>query len=114
LVLARLQMPEFTLLRYDTGRGALHMSAVIAVKDIVEALDMTGDEVMHYLNPDTGEIRTVTSEEEILLENDEEDLLEWQQEMIASVREVLESDRWLPLPDRFEINEWSTMERFAL
>ncbi len=33
--------------------------------------------------------------------------------MLPKIREALESDDFLQLPNRFEINEWSIMERFA-
>ena len=31
----------------------------------------------------------------------------------VKIREVLASDDFLPLPSKFEIHEWSIMERFA-
>lgn len=33
--------------------------------------------------------------------------------MMPKIRAALESDRFLELPDRFEIHEWSIMERFS-
>ena len=32
--------------------------------------------------------------------------------MMPKIRAALESDRFLELPDRFDIHEWSIMERF--
>ena len=37
----------------------------------------------------------------------------WQREMMPKIRAALESDRFLELPDRFDIHEWSIMERFS-
>ena len=34
--------------------------------------------------------------------------------MLPKVREVLGSKDFIPLPDKFEINEWSIMQRFAV
>jgi len=33
--------------------------------------------------------------------------------MMPKIRAALESDRFLELPDRFDIHEWSIMERFS-
>jgi len=32
---------------------------------------------------------------------------------MPKIRAALEGDRWLELPDRFDIHEWSIMERFS-
>ena len=32
---------------------------------------------------------------------------------MPKIRDALEGDRWLELPDRFDIHEWSIMERFS-
>jgi len=37
----------------------------------------------------------------------------WQRELMPKIRAALEGDRWLELPDRFDIHEWSIMERFS-
>jgi hypothetical protein len=33
--------------------------------------------------------------------------------MMPKIRAALEGGRWLELPDRFDIHEWSIMERFS-
>src|SRR5919202_1777451 len=43
-----------------------------------------------------------------------EDFPEWQHNAIRIAGEILETDHYLPLPDRFEIHEYSIMERFCL
>jgi hypothetical protein len=42
-----------------------------------------------------------------------EDFPEWQHVQIRIAREMLEMDHYLPLPDRFEVNEYRIMERFC-
>ncbi len=79
-------------------------------------MDLPNDEWASYLNPRTGEIVTVTDEDRDLArdeELDDMDLPEWQRESLPKIREVLESDEFLPLPDKFEIHEWAIMERFS-
>jgi NurA-like 5'-3' nuclease len=92
------------------------MAAVISLREVIEALEMQGDDCASYLDPDTGEIITVTREERDLAEETEEsleDVPEWQRQMLPKVRAVLASDRCLQMPGRFEIHEWSIMDEFA-
>jgi hypothetical protein len=66
------------------------------------------------LDPDSGEIITVTEEERRLAEDESlDDVPEWQRDVLPKIRAVLKSDRFLELPDRFDIHEWSIMEGFA-
>ena len=91
------------------------MAARVKLRDVVEAMDLPNQDWQSYLNRDTGEIVTVTDEDRSLVEDGEEldDLPDWQREAVPKIREALESDRFLPLPDSFEIHEWSIMERFG-
>lgn len=68
-----------------------------------------------YLNPETGEIVHVSEDDRALVEEggDDEDLPQWQREAVPKIREALESDRFLILPDRREVHEWAIMERFS-
>jgi hypothetical protein len=87
------------------------MASVISLREVIAALEVASDDCASYLDPDTGEIITVTEEERHLAEDESwEDAPEWQREMLPKIRAVLESDRFLELPDRFDIHEWSIME----
>jgi hypothetical protein len=92
------------------------MAVVIALRDIVDAIESQGNEGEAYLNPDTGEIVLVTEDERVLVEQGHslDDLPQWQRELIPKVRQALNGDRFLALPDRFELHEWAIMERFSL
>ena len=91
------------------------MGIVLALRDIVDAIESQSNEGEAYLNPETGEIILVTEDERALVEQggSDHDLPDWQRELIPKVREALESDRSLALPDRFEVHEWAIMERFS-
>jgi hypothetical protein len=90
------------------------MAAVISLREVVEAMDISSDHSISYLDPDTGEVITVTEEDRLLLQEESpEELPAWQRDMLPKIRAGLESDRWLELPDRFEIHEWSIMEEFS-
>ena len=91
------------------------MSKVISLREIIAALEAASDDCTSYLDPETGEIVVVTEEERALAEDPywEEEAPAWQLEMMPKIRGALDSDRFLELPDRFDIHEWSIMERFS-
>jgi hypothetical protein len=90
------------------------MVNVIFLREVVEAMEALSDDCVSYLDPDSGEIITVTEEERRLAEDESlDDVPEWQREVLPKIRAVLESGRFLELPDRFDIHEWSIMEGFA-
>ncbi len=79
-------------------------------------MDLQSDETKYYLYKKTGEVVLITEEELRLAEDEEplEDLADWEQKNLKIAKEILETDNYLPLPDRFEINEYGIMERFCL
>jgi len=85
--------------------------------DVATWMEMPSDEFTAYINRRTGELVTVSEEEKSLAEDgddaDWEDLPAWQQEGMPQVKDVLESDDYIALPGKFEIHEWSIMERFS-
>jgi hypothetical protein len=90
------------------------MSKVISLREIISALEAATDDCTSYLNPETGEIILVTEEERALAEEEcWEEAPSWQRDLMPKIRSALEGDRWLELPDRFDIHEWSIMERFS-
>jgi hypothetical protein len=90
------------------------VSKVISLRDVISALEAASDDCTSYLDPETGEIILVTEEERALAEGEcSEEAPAWQRELLPKIRAALEGDRWLELPDRFDIHEWSMMERFS-
>jgi hypothetical protein len=91
------------------------MPVVISLSDIVDAIETQTNEGEAYLNPDTGEIVQVGEDERDLVEagRADDDLPQWQRELIPKVSEALESDRFLALPDRFDVHDWAIMQNFA-
>jgi DNA polymerase III alpha subunit (gram-positive type) len=92
------------------------MAVQVKLKDIIEGLEFLTDEGTSYLNTTTGEVVSITDEELRAAEEDEplEDFPEWQHDAIRIAKDIVETDHYLPLPDRFEIHEYSIMERFCL
>ena len=92
------------------------MAVQVKLQDIIEGLEFQADECFSYLNTTTGEVVSVTTEELRAAEEDEplEDFPAWQHDAIRIARDIVETDHYLPLPDRFTINEYHIMERFCL
>ena len=89
----------------------------VSLQSVVNEMDIPSDEMTAYINKKTGELFTVSEEEARTIEAGDEDdefIPEWQKEILPKVREVLESDDFVALPDKFEIHEYSIMERFCL
>ncbi len=66
-----------------------------------------------YIHRETGEVLSLTQTELAIAEGEEDDDLGLGEEDLAKLREVVETDRWLALPDQFEIHEWEIMRSFA-
>src|SRR5882672_1225128 len=92
------------------------MPVPVKLKDIIEGLEFLTDEGTSYLNTTTGEVVYVTTEELRAAEEEQplEDFPEWQHDAIHIAKDIVETDHYLQLPDRFEIHEYSIMERFCL
>ena len=89
----------------------------VSLQSVVNEMDIPSDEMTAYINKKTGKLFTVSEEETRTIEAGDEDdefIPEWQKEILPKVREVLESGDFVVLPDKFEIHEYSIMERFCL
>ena len=93
-----------------------HSALRVKLADILEGMDFQSDERSSFLNLITGDVVAITDEELRAAENDAplEDFPEWQHDAIRIAKDIVETDHYLPLPDRFEVNEYQIMERFCL
>jgi hypothetical protein len=85
------------------------------VKDVVDEMDGLMDEHQAFLNRRTGELITMSTED-LSEAEDEVDISEypdWQQDIIEKAKEVIDDDDFLPLPSKFEINEYRIMKDFC-
>ena len=92
------------------------MTIIINLDEIIEALELQTEETSNFLDLKTGRVLLITDEEFQAAENDEplDGFPDWQQESILTAREILEKDHYIPLPSRYDIDEYSIMERFCL
>lgn len=91
------------------------MKAVVSIKDVVNELKVPSDDHSAFLNRRTGELLTLSNEELSAAEEDDDidDYPEWQQDMIIKAKEVISSDDYLPIPGKFDINEYHIIEDFC-
>ncbi|MRR18066.1 MAG: hypothetical protein EG826_16585 [Deltaproteobacteria bacterium] len=89
---------------------------VVSLKEAVDAMDTMSDQIHSYLHLKTG--RWISLSEEILSMAEDDsmpgDHPDWEQEMILIARDILTTDDYLELPDRFEIHEYNIMREFCL
>ena len=91
------------------------MATPVKLKDIIEGMEFQFDEGSSYLNKTTGEV-VYTADYELRAAEDEtppDQLPEWQLEALRVAKDILETDHYLPLPTKFDIHEYSIMERFC-
>ncbi len=88
----------------------------ITVDALVEALAMQPRGACTYCNAETGEIITLTDDDLAYLQEAEEEpdcVSDADCLRLRQLQEVVESEEWLQLPDRFEIHDWAIMEAFV-
>ncbi len=99
------------------------MPLPVKLSEVVRQLSSVDTEFEVYLNMKTGEFVGLASEFGVEPEDDFEDgsvdensldKPEWLKEERRIRREVLESDDYLQLPDKFDIHNWQIMDDFCL
>jgi len=101
------------MLVYDDLKA---MSATVRLQDIVDALEMQFDESSSFLDLDTGQVETVSHD---LLREAEEpgdeapDLPAWQDSEWELAKRIVSTDRFQPLPSKFDVHEWEIMQDFS-
>ena len=87
------------------------MAVRVKLSDIIDGLESQSDMLNTYLNKETGEIVIISEDDFSLAESDEpmDDLSEWEQESMETIREIEETDNYIALPSQFDINEYNIM-----
>jgi hypothetical protein len=73
----------------------------VKLQAVVEALEFSSDDWRSFLSRETGEIVTLTDDGIIAADESIDE-------------EALDAEPFLPLPTRWEFDEWSLMQRFAV
>jgi hypothetical protein len=92
------------------------MTTSAVLDDLIDALEMQSDTIFPYLDRETGEV-FLMSQESLSLSEAEQDYIarlpDWQKEEAELAIRIQSTDRYLELPDRFEVNEWNIMDEFS-
>jgi hypothetical protein len=93
------------------------MGIRVKLSEIVEGLESQSDESSSYLNIKTGEVVLMTDYAMRAAEDDEplEDMPDWERELVEIAGEIInETGEHIPLPTKFDIDEYSIMENFCM
>jgi hypothetical protein len=93
------------------------MPASVLLNDIIDALEMQLEEYSSFLDLDSGRVETVSNG--LLREAEESpdtepDLPDWQKPEWEVAKRIFSTDRFQPLPSKFDVHEWAIMQDFAL
>lgn len=91
------------------------MTLPVSLQAVIDEMDTFGDNFHPYINRQTGELVTLSSDDLCIVEEGFElaDYPEWQQEILQKTVEVLDSEAYAPLPGKFAIHEYAIMQRFC-
>ena len=90
------------------------MAKPVSLKEVAETLDALMDGMTLYVHQETGELYWISEDDVSLVEDEDEqeDLADWQAEMIPKIKEILDGNHWIALPDKRDIHEWQIMREF--
>ena len=91
----------------------------IKIDDIVDQLEVSFDTGNSYLNKVTGEFYYMSDDIFGYLDGAEEgdtfeDLPDWERDLVTVAKQINETDNYVRLPSKFELNEYRMMEKFCL
>jgi hypothetical protein len=92
------------------------MTTSAVLDDLIDALEEQSDSLFPYLDRETGEVFLISEESLSLSEAEPEEidsLPDWQKEEAELAVLIETTDRYLQLPDRFDVNEWNLMNEFC-
>ena len=94
------------------------MGIKVKLSELIETLDLQSQESTSYLNKETGEFITISMEEFQAAEDGDslQDYPDWQHDNIKTARIIInsENDSLLELPTKFDIDEYSIMDKFSM
>ena len=88
------------------------MSLPVSLRDVVDELDALSQGMIAYCNRKTGEVASLT-QEMLAAAEEESDFSDFDDDMLAELRDIVNSEDWVALPDSFEIHEWEILRDFT-
>jgi len=93
------------------------MAIRVKLDDIIEGLEFQSDESSSFLDKTTGKVVLISDYEMRAAEDEDpiEDFPDWEQDLVRIAKEIVdETGNYIALPTKFDINEYSIMEKFCL
>lgn len=93
------------------------MAIRVKLDEIIEGLESQSDESYSFLDKTTGKVVLISDHEMCAAEDDDpvEDFPDWEQDQVGIAKEIIdETGNYIELPTKFDIHEYSIMERFCL
>ncbi len=93
------------------------MTLRVKLDDIIEGLEFQSDESSSFLDKTTGKVVLISDYEISAAEDDDpiEDFPDWEQDLVRIAKEIIdETGNYIDLPTKFDIHEYSIMEKFCL
>jgi hypothetical protein len=88
----------------------------VKLEDIIEGIQMSNNECQSYLDLYTGRIEYLDDQTEWAMNDDPTRLPDWQRPLVEIARQIEadeDGERFVPLPNQFDVHEWQMMADFA-
>jgi hypothetical protein len=92
------------------------MTTTAKLDELIDALEGQSDFLFAFLDRETGAVELISDESLSLGDSEPEEIAllpEWQQEEAELAARIETTDRYLALPNRFDVNEWNIMNDFC-
>lgn len=92
------------------------MTTAAMLDELIDALEEQSDSLFPFLDRETGEVELISDESLSLSDREPEEtalLPNWQREEVELAVRIETTDRYLALPNRFDVNEWNIMNDFC-
>ncbi len=93
------------------------MAIRVKLDEIIEGLEFQSDESSSFLDKTTGKVVLISDYEMCAAEDEDpiEDFPDWEQDLVRIAKEIIdETGNYIDLPTKFDIHEYSIMEKFCL
>ena len=93
------------------------MAIRVKLNEIIEGLEFQSDESSSFLDKTTGKVVLISEYEISAAEDGDpiEDFPDWEQDLVRIAKEIVdETGNYIDLPTKFDIDEYSIMEKFCL
>ena len=93
------------------------MAIRVKLNEIIEGLEFQSDESSSFLDKTTGKVVLISDYEISAAEDGDpiEDFPDWEQDLVRIATEIVgETGNYIDLPTKFDIDEYSIMEKFCL